>query len=137
MTLLELREYVKFKTLRRSDDIEIEMFASLTYAAMLRVCMKTIPLSLVCDVNVNVLRYDKKASIRRPLYPSDENAELDIDNELCLAVAALVACDIVVPETRGWFKNEAEDIILDYDRNVSTMALEKQNGQSVLQRCSR
>jgi|GEM_PF-5766548 len=132
MTLFDLREYVKYKTLRRSDDIEIEMFASLTYAAMLRVCMKTIPLSLVCDGNANVLRYDKKASIRRPLYPSDENAELDIDNELCLAVAALVACDIVIPEARGWFKNEAEDIILDYDRNVSVMALERQHGQNTV-----
>ncbi len=126
MTLLEIREYVKYKTLRRSDDIEIEMFASLTYAAMLRVCMKTIPLSLVSDVNVNVLRYDKKASIRRPAYPSAE-LELDIDNELCLAVAALVACDIVAPEARSWFKNEAEDIILDYDRNVSIMSLERQH----------
>lgn len=129
MTLVELQEYVKYKTLRRSDAIELPMFASLTYAAMIRVCMKTMPLALLCSSEANVLRYDKKAAIRRPEYPKDETKEIDIDNELCFAVAALVACDVVSPEARSWFKNEAEEIILDYDRNVSVMALERQNGQ--------
>lgn len=129
MTLVEMQEYVKYKTLRRDDDIDLQMFASLTYAAMLRICMKTMPLSLLCSGEANVLRYDKKVAIRRPAYPDIADIELDIDNELCLAVASLVACDIVAPEARSWFKNEAEEIILDYDRNVSVMALERQNGQ--------
>ena len=132
MTLGELREYVKFKTLRRSDKIEFEEFAPLVYAAMTRVCMKTMPLSLICNAEANVLRYDKRRAIRRPLYPTKEHDEIDIDNELCYAVGAFVACDIVAPEARSWFKNEAEEIVLDYDRNISIMALERTNGQDAL-----
>lgn len=127
MTLLDMKEYVKYKTLRRSDDIDLAMFASLVYAAMTRVCMKTMPLSLLTPARTNVLRYDKRGAIRRPEYPNVADIDIDIDNELCYAVAAYVACDIVAPEARSWFKHEAEEIIQDYDRNVSSMMLERKN----------
>lgn len=112
---------------------DIDIFYTLCYTAMLRICLFCSPKVLLSSNPGDTQRIEYIGSLRYPIEPSRLDEHLDIDDALCLAVVSFVCSDIATDRgLKNDFAADAMNIVNNYEANrlreANTIAKKQQKG---------
>lgn len=93
-----------------------EVFYTLCYSAMLRICLFCSPKHLISNLPGDTQRIETIGTLRYPIQPTTDDEHIDIDDALCLAVVSFVCSDLsTVRELKNYFLDDGMSIVSNYE----------------------